>query len=156
MPKTIKLIHHYAAKPIDVWNIAIDFDCLHEVTDGLVSFTGMPKGAIMAGQKINVEVSLFGKLPKQPYYMEVLQCNHEAMTFSSSEHGTGVKSWLHTLSVKPTNTGCQLTEEIVIDAGIFTWLYAIWARYLYKARHQPRLKILARRSQLTVKGQLTD
>lgn len=148
MPRTVIFTHHYAATPQNVWNIAIDYACLHEVMQGVVSFTGLPQGRVTKGQKINVEVSLFGKLPKQPYFMEIIDCNSENMMFKSSERGAGVISWFHTLTVEPSENGCTLTDNIEIDAGLFTPLFTLWARYLYKARHKPRLKILARRGQL--------
>lgn len=144
MPKTVKMSHDYACSADQLWPIVIDYAYLAEVMQGKVSFTGMPDGVTETGQKIHVKTSLFGKLPEQDYYMEILECNHETMTVHSSERGSGVKSWRHRFKVIQTETGCRLTDEIEIDAGLMTWLFCLWAGYMYKGRHAPRLRILKR------------
>ena len=109
---------------------------------GLIAFEGLPEGRARTGQKFTVMVSLFGKFPPQPYSIEVLGCDDEARVLRSSERGAGVKSWHHTLSVEPTETGCCLTDRIDIDAGWLTPLFGLWAKYLYRKRHGPRLRLL--------------
>lgn len=143
--KTIHLTHSYAAPARAVWDIAIDYDCLAEVVEGLISFDGLPAGKVQAGQKADVMVSLFGKLPAQPYHMEVLEFDDGNMMLKSSEHGAGVKSWCHTLHVTSTEAGCQISDLIEIDAGWATPIFALWGRYLYRKRHGVRLRILERR-----------
>lgn len=148
--KTVTLKHFYPAAPKDVWELAIDFEALREVTEHMVTFEGLPEGALYQGQAIEVMVSLFGKLPKQPYYMQVVECDPEKMMFSSNERGSGVKHWQHRLTITPHEGGALLTDTIDIQAkiGLFTPLFAIWAKHMYEARHQPRLKILARNGKL--------
>jgi hypothetical protein len=140
--KTVTIIHEYAASADAVWELVTDYQALAEVMEGVVAFDGLPKGRTKTGQSIEVKVSLFGKLPTQPYLMEVLECSDETMTLRSSERGAGVKSWKHTLTVFPIEAGCRLQDHIVIDAGLMTPLFALWARYLYRARHKPRLRML--------------
>lgn len=144
MSQTVKLSHDYCYSPAQLWAIVIDYGYLTEVMHGLVSFTGMPEGVTEIRQKVNVKTSLFAKLPAQDYYMEILECDHESMTVRSFEKGSGVKSWRHSFRVVKTDRGCRLIDEIVIDAGLMTWLFCIWARYMYRARHEPRLHILKR------------
>jgi len=148
--KTIELIHHYDAPARAVWEVAIDYDCLSEVMEGLVTFEGLPKGRFTAGQSVTVIVSLFGRLPAQPYQMDIVEFDTENMVLTSAEQGAGVKSWRHTWRVHATPTGSQLSDKIEIDAGWATWLFAKWARYIYRRRHAPRLRILARRSAVEV------
>ncbi len=140
--KTVLIENDYAAPAEKLWRVATDYAALVEVMEGLVSFTGLPPGRTQTGQKINVMVSLFGKLPQQPYFMEVLECDDVCMILRSSERGAGVKSWLHTLTVTETPEGSRLTDRIDIDAGVLTPIFAIWAKYLYSARHKPRQKLL--------------
>lgn len=142
--KTVILEHEYAAQAEDVWKLAIDLDALKEVMGGIVAFEGLPSGHVYSGQTLNVRVSLFGKLPSQPYFMEVLECNHDAMILRSSEKGAGVKSWNHTLTVEQLSEGSKLRDVIEIDAGLLTWVFARWARFLYSKRHEPRVRMLAR------------
>lgn len=141
--RTVTLEHDYPATAEEVWALATDLDSLKDVMNGIVTFEGLPSGRIHAGQTITVQVSLFGKLPPQPYFMEILECDDKAMTFRTSERGAGVKSWCHTLSVKPLSSGSRLRDEIEIDAGWMTWSFALWARFLYRKRHKPRLRILS-------------
>jgi len=142
--RTVTLTHDYPAPPETVWALAIDLDMLQEIMAGVVTFEGLPSGRVHEGQAMTVMVSLFGKLPAQPYHMEVLECDGAAMGWRSSERGAGVKSWRHTLTVGPLATGSRLRDVIEIDAGWLTWAFAAWARFLYRKRHAPRLRLLAR------------
>ena len=142
--RTIQLTHDYPFPASDVWNVAIDYDCLAEVMQGLIKFDGLPTGQAGLGQSISVMVSLFGRLPAQPYHMEIVEFNPDRMIMISSEQGAGVKSWHHRLQVTTTPTGSRLTDRIEIDAGWMTWPFTLWAKYLYKKRHAPRLRILDR------------
>ncbi|WP_371171319.1 SRPBCC family protein [Aliiroseovarius sp. 2305UL8-7] len=142
--RTIRLTHDYPYSAREVWEVAIDYDYLAEAMDGLVRFEGLPNGKVQASQSMTVMVSLFGKLPAQPYHMEVVDFDDDAMRLVSSEWGAGVKSWQHTLQVTSTQTGCTLSDTIQIDAGWFTRPFSVWAKFLYKHRHKPRMEILDR------------
>ena len=133
----------YDVPAAQLWALVTDYKALVQVMEGIVSFEGLPEGRVETGQKIDVTVSLFGILPNQPYRMEVLECDNANMFFRSSETGAGVKSWHHTARVIETETGCRLIDEIDIDAGWRTPLFRVWARFLYTARHRPRLRLLA-------------
>ncbi|WP_371170671.1 SRPBCC family protein [Aliiroseovarius sp. 2305UL8-7] len=142
--RSITLHHQYPQPPKRVWQLVTDFEALEMVMQGLIAFKELPKGRIYEGQHLDVEVSLFGKLPWQPYSMTVVVCDDERMNFQSSEVGAGVKTWRHSLTVTDTETGGScLTETIEIDAGLLTRPFLMWARYLYNARHQPRERLLA-------------
>lgn len=140
--KTVHLTHDYPVSPERLWALATDYDALARVMEGVVAFEGLPEGRVREGQQVTVMVSLFGKLPKQPYHMEVLECDDSRMVLRSSEQGAGVKAWRHRLTVTPTAQGSRLTDRIEIEAGLLTGVFALWARYLYGARHQPRLRLL--------------
>ena len=142
--KTVIVENEYAVPPAKLWAIAIDYGALAEVMKDIASFEGLPSGRAETGQQLSVMVSLFGKLPNQPYEMEVLECDDTRMILRSSERGAGVKRWNHTLTVTETEFGSRLTDHIEIDAGILTYVFALWAKYLYGARHKPRLKLLER------------
>lgn len=142
--KTVVLQHAYDAAPARVWALATDYDALKTVMQGMVSFEGVPEGRTETGQRCDVRISLFGRLPWQPYYLEILECNDDTMVLRSSERGAGVKSWRHTLTVTKTRSGGScLTDHIEIEAGLLTFAFAIWARFLYASRHKPRSALLA-------------
>lgn len=142
--KTVIVENEYAVSSAKLWAVVTDYGSLAEVMKNIVSFEGLPTGRTKTGQKINVMVSLFGKLPSQPYFMEVLECDDALMILRSSEQGAGVKNWRHTLTVTETALGSRLTDRIEIDAGILTPVFSVWAKYLYSARHKPRLELLHR------------
>lgn len=144
--KTVRLSHVYDHPPQAVWDVATDFDCLKEAMRGLITFKGMPSGTIHKGQVINVEVSMFGLLPYQPYRMELVELDPVARHFKSDEQGMGVDHWQHSLRVLPHARGAELVDEIEIEAGWRTSVVCAWARYMYKRRHKPRLEMLARHS----------
>ncbi|WP_282078600.1 SRPBCC family protein [Epibacterium ulvae] len=145
MTKIVNLTHFYPYTARQVWDVATDLDHLSTVTAGLLAFRDLPSGAIHQGQHLKVQVSLFGKLPYQPYEMTVLECDKDKMAFRSNESGAGVKSWRHSLVVLPQDEGsCRIEEQIEIDAGVMTWVFAAWAQFMYRKRHAPRLRILAR------------
>lgn len=142
--RSIELAHDYPYSARKVWDVAIDYDCLAEAMDGLIRFEALPSGKVQAGQSMTVMVSLFNRLPAQPYHMEVVEFDDTAMRLVSSERGAGVNSWRHRLRVEATQTGSTLFDTIEIDAGWLTMPVSVWAKFLYKRRHNPRLAILAR------------
>lgn len=144
--KTVRLSHEYKADPHDLWALCTDLDALVDMMDGLISFEGLPSGQIYEGQEIDVRVSLFGRLPSQPYHMRVDECNANAMRVRSTEFGAGVESWRHTMIIESIPGGSRLNDVIEIEAGWLTWAFALWARFIYKRRHAPRLRLLQYRS----------
>lgn len=145
MPRTITLTHDYPASARDVWEIATDMESYREAMGRLIAFDGLPKGTIEEGQRIDVRVSLFGIGPWQDYSMTVESCDHAAMEFQSDEHGAGIDSWRHHLTVTETPSGSRLTDTVEVDAGVLTPFFAWWAGVVYRARHKPRLRMLAER-----------
>ena len=145
----VKVVHDYPVPAETLWAVVTDYDALREIMKGIVDFEGVPTGRAHTGQKMNVMVSLFGKLPKQPYYIEVLECDNARRIMRSSEKGAGVESWLHTLTVEDTPNGSRLIESIEVKAGILTPIFSLWAKYLYNARHGPRLGFLEAKTNLS-------
>lgn len=137
--------NEYAVPSAALWEIATDYGALADVMAGIATFDGLPSGRAKTGQNLTVMVSLFGRLPKQRYFIEVLECDDARMIMRSSERGAGVKRWQHTLTVTETETGCRLTDRIEIEAGVLTFAFAQLAKYLYTARHKPRQRLLRER-----------
>ena len=144
--RVVRLSHIYDHPTEQVWRVATDLDCLKEAVRGLLSFQGLPSGAIHQGQVLDVKVSMFGILPAQPYRMEVIEFDGSAHRFVSREEGMGVEHWQHSLRIIPHERGAELIDEIEIEAGWRTSMIAAWARYMYKRRHAPRLRMLATQS----------
>ena len=65
----VKVERSYEASAERLRALATDYDALAEVSGRYVNFRGLPSGRGRAGQVLEVEVSLFGRLPWQPYQM---------------------------------------------------------------------------------------
>jgi len=147
MTTTVHLTHSYPYPARQVWKVTTDLDHLETVTAGLLAFRDLPSETIYRGQHIKVQVSLFGKLPYQPYEMTVTDFDDDNMTFRSNEVGAGVKSWRHSLAVLAQDGGgARIDEQIEVNAGWLTPIFAAWARFMYRKRHAPRLQILERKA----------
>lgn len=148
MSKIVRLEHLYNYSPEKVWAVATDWTCLKEAVKGLIVYHGLPEyEPIASGQVIKTQFQLFGILPRQDWTMEILVYDDPKFTLQSHEYGGAVTQWDHNLSIAPNEAGCTLVDEITIDAGASTGIYAMWAKFMYSRRHAPRLAMLARRAQ---------
>ena len=142
MSRTVRLVHDYAAPPAAVWAIAKDFTKLADMSAGSVSYRGLPEAPVKEGDVVDFEVKPFYARSFKPYRVEMLGVDDAARRFVSLEHGAGVKTWRHTLSVEETPGGSRQTDEIVIDAGAMTWFGALLARRMYAKRDSVRRRLL--------------
>lgn len=148
MPGQVHVVSEYNCSADDLWAITKDLDALVQMNAKMVRMEGVPSGDMYEGQQIDAQVSLFGKLPAQPYGITILQVDDTARMFRSTEQGSGVKSWNHVGRVEETPNGAKLIDHIDIDAGWKTPLVVGWANILYRARHKPRLRLLDQRGAL--------
>lgn len=148
MSARVRVVSDYSVPADTLWAITKDLDALVEMNARMVRMEGMPSGDMYAGQQIDIQVSLFGVLPPQPYGITIIEVDDIYRQFRSTEEGSGVKTWNHLGRVEETETGSRLIDEIEIDAGWKTPLVAGWAKLLYRARHRPRLALLEKRRPL--------
>ena len=144
--KRVETVHHYPCDADLLWEVVTEYTALNKVMVGLARFDGLPSGHMRQGQNFEIGLSLFGWFPPKPYHIEIVRCDHGSRTVETREHGLGLRCWRHTIRVMPTSKGSRLTEEIEIDGGCLTWLYALWAHLVYRARHAPRLRVLTEMS----------
>lgn len=142
MPRTIHLEHDYPDHPDTVWAFAKDFTMLAPMSEGSVAFQNLPQDPVVQGQVIEFLVKPFYTRRFNPYRVVMHEVNDAARRFVSHEDGAGVKSWIHTLSVVPTDTGCRQIDEIEIDAGLMTPLVALLAKRMYRKRGIARARLL--------------
>lgn len=145
MSQLVKLEHEYQQNARQVWHVATNIQYFEKIMRGLVSFRGLPKAPLHEGQVLQLQVSLFGILPYQPYHINIVTFDEDKMQFCSMEKGVGVHLWRHELRVMPNgdDSGCKIIEQIEIDAGVSTPIFVLWAQFLYKKRHPRRLSLLA-------------
>ena len=142
MPTTIELYHEYETSPEKLWRLSTDWNCLEKAMKGLITYYGLPTTEIYQGQEIVAQFSLFGIFPKSNWTMKVIEYAPEQHRIKSHEYGGPIQQWNHTLTIKKTKTGASLKDQIIIDAGRLTPIYARWGLFMYKYRHKPRLEML--------------
>lgn len=143
MAQTIRIESRYPASADALWTFAKDFTLLAPVSEGSVSFRGLPPDPVVQGQVVDFEVKPFYAKGFKPYRVTMLEVDDAARQFLSSEEGAGVKSWRHRLSVLEDGTGARQIDEIEIDAGLMTPLVAFFARRMYRKRAEARARLLA-------------
>lgn len=143
MTRTVSLSYEYDASPDRLWRLVTDLAMLEPLSNGLVTFRGLPEGRLTRGQHLEIAVSPFGRLPWRPYVIEVLDRDDDTRRFHTLEYGAGIERWEHWLSVTGTGSGARLTERIEISAGKLSLPVALWAGYMYRTRHRVRRRLLA-------------
>lgn len=144
MTQTLEISNTYPDQSAGkIWNLCKDFQALSKVCDGVVAFEGLPLGSCFEGQRLTVQVRLFGLFPAQTYHMHVVSLDDDLRILQSAEQGAGVKTWAHRIWVEDTGTGAILHDRVELDAGWLTPLFALYARFFYNHRHRRRLKLLA-------------
>jgi len=102
------------------------------------------------GDTVTGWVFLFGVIPFSRHTLHVWRIDDTAMTFSSRESGGLIRRWNHDIVIVATDDSrCNYRDRIDIDAGIFTPLVVLYARWFYRIR-QRRWRAIAR--VLTVEG----
>ena len=127
-----------------LWTVATDYNLLSELMTGLVRFDGLPSEPMMEGQRLDIEVSLLGLLPKKPYRIDVIECEPEMMIMRTRENGHGIAMWDHTTAIVKNGEGARWIDVIEIEAGWLTWPATIWAKVIYTTRHRRRRRMLRR------------
>lgn len=144
MSTVVKLSHDYGGgtSPDRLFAVATDWECLRESVRGLITYRNLPDDPLHQGQTVETAFSLFGIMPWQDWTMEVVAFDPSARHVASHEFGGPVRRWDHKMTAVATEEGARLVDEIEIDAGLMTPIYAAWGRFMYARRHEPRLKML--------------
>ncbi len=96
------------------------------------------------GETVVGWVFLFGVVPFSRHHLQIAAIDESARTLSSREHGGLLRSWNHDIVVTPVDDAqCAYRDRIEIDAGLFTPLVAVYARWFYRMR-QRRWRALAK------------
>jgi ligand-binding SRPBCC domain-containing protein len=136
----IKACHKCDAQ--NLWDINCNWQYFEKFTQDYVRFKNLPNGNMFKGQNINIEVSMFGITPFKPWQINFIEFDPNNYYFETLENGAGIKKWHHISRIIDTKNGVVLIDEIEIDAGFASWLFAIWALIYYSGRKNPRQKII--------------
>jgi hypothetical protein len=101
------------------------------------------------GEVVTGWLFLFHIIPISRHRIQVMEIEHDAMTFLAHERGGLLRAWLHSFTVVPEGpAACRYTDMVEIDAGRLTPVVAFLARWFYRYRHR-RWRSLARRHLMT-------
>jgi hypothetical protein len=128
-----------------VWEAVQDVDTLRYVTRGLLGFRplGPVPARISDGDVIRVRLLFFHVLPAWKHEIRIVRVDQAQRRIETAEHGGGVRTWNHVITVEPAVAGSRYTDAIEIDAGAMTPLVEGYAKLFYRYR-QRRWRRLAR------------
>lgn len=138
MPADLLVTAHYSADADTMFEKASSFADMIEVTKKISTYEGLPALPMVQGRTYKTNVKIFGLLESRDYAIRIDTLCKKMRRMQSSEHNDNVKSWKHTLDVKPDGEGSVWTDRVSIDAGPMTPLLVRYARFMYLHRHKQR------------------
>ena len=142
----VQLSTELEAPPDRVWETLKSVDTLRYITRGVLGFRplGPVPDTLRGGEVVRVRLLFFHVVPAWAHEIRIVSVDEEARRIETREHGGGVKTWNHRLTVEPAGTGrSRYTDRIEIDAGPTTRLVLGYANLFYRYR-QWRWRRLAR------------
>ena len=142
----VDLTTHLEASSDSVWAAVKTPAAFRRVTRWLITMPVISgrSDAWREGEVVVGWVFLFGVIPFSRHHLYVARIDDATRTMSSREGGGLVKSWNHDIIVTPTGLeSCDYRDRIEIDAGLFTPVVALYARWFYRMR-QRRWRRLAK------------
>ena len=136
------------AAPADrVWAAVKTPSAFRTVTRGLLTMPAIRgrNDVWQEGETVVGWVFLFGVVPFSRHHLCVARIDDSERTLSSREHGGLLKKWNHDIVVTSIDAQrCSYRDRIDVDAGVFTPVVGMYARWFYAMR-QRRWRALARR-----------
>ena len=134
------------ASPDAVWTAVKTPSAFRTVTRRLIAFPAAtnPADRWSEGETVTGWVLLFGFIPFSRHTLHIARIDETNRTLSSRERGGILRRWDHDIVVTGGDRGqCHYQDRIELDAGAFTPVVALYARWFYRAR-QRRWRALAR------------
>ncbi|MFC2966903.1 hypothetical protein [Acidimangrovimonas pyrenivorans] len=129
---------HYADDADTMFERASSFADLVEMTRGISTYKGLPALPMVAGRTYKTDIKVLGLFRCDGYEIKIQNIDREGRRLQSSESNEKIKSWRHSVEVRPCENGSIWTDRIVIDAGVLTPLVARYAQFMYRYRHRHR------------------
>ncbi|MCE8524445.1 SRPBCC family protein [Ruegeria pomeroyi] len=142
MRRTLLLDHIYDADPDRLFGLVTDLDTLDAVIHPWMRLDHLPSGPVHQGQVIDVDLSMLGLFPSQPYRMEVTLFDAATRRMVSEESGHGLRRLVHELQVLPAGAGARLVDRIEVEAGWAAPFLLFWLRITHAWRHHVRKRLL--------------
>ena len=139
MGKRTSITRDYAVSAQTLWDDLLNPDSLAESMKGAVTYVGLPTEPVEQGQSFTVKLKRWGWLPMGKWTMKVVERDDANFVLRSEEFGNVVTLYQHRLSIEPiSDTQCRYTDEIEIDAGLFTSMVFPTFVAMYEQRHAMR------------------
>lgn len=129
---------HYADDTDTMFERASSFADMIEATRGISTYKGLPALPMIAGRTYKTDIKVLGLFKCDGYEINILTIDRENYRMQSSESHAKIRSWRHTLEIRPGENGSIWTDRIVIDAGAMTPLVSRYAQFMYRHRHRSR------------------
>jgi len=121
-----------------VWALVRQSRTLVFITRGLLRFGGVEQfpAEWQPGATVQTRLFFFGVLPAWRHSLTVEWVDFDKRVAVTQERGGLIKVWNHRISAQPVSTSaCQYTDEIDIQAGLFTPCVWLFAQIFYRYRH---------------------
>lgn len=132
----------------EVWELVKQSNTLLYVTRGLMGFKPIESNLPnqwQQGQTEKLRIMLFGFIPAWRHQISFKEIDDSRMGMLTHESGGVVSTWNHLISVKAVkSSSCHYTDDVEIQAGVFTPLIWAYANLFYRYR-QKRWKYLIKR-----------
>lgn len=128
----------YPGDPDAIFASALDFSELQDAMAGLAQYEGLPAEPVKQGQRIVIDVTLWGWMKNSGHEIYVETLNRVDRWLQSREKNAAIKRWDHHLSVQPHEKGALWRDAITVDAGWRSFLLGFFVGYVYRYRHKRR------------------
>lgn len=127
------------------WQLVKKSSTLIFITKGLLSFSGSDHFPDEWDENSTVvsRLRFFGIIPAWNHQIHFQKVSDNELEIITEEQGGIVSKWKHRIKISSMNKGatCLYTDDVEIEAGVFTPLVWLYADLLYRYR-QLRWKVL--------------
>jgi len=122
-----------------VWHLTQRGETLTYIARGLVSFGGpeaLPE-RFTEGSAVDVRIWFFGFIPAWRHHLAIKSISDDRRELLSNESGGLVRVWNHLIHVEALDEArCRYTDDLEIQAGLFTPLVWLYAHGFYRYRQR--------------------
>jgi ligand-binding SRPBCC domain-containing protein len=138
MPADLLVEAHYADDADAMFKRASSFADMIEATRKISVYRGLPPFPMAEGRCYTTDIKIFGIFKCNDYKIRIENICQNTRRIVSSEFNEKIRSWRHTLEIRPTENGSVWLDRVVIDAGAMTPIVARYAQFMYLHRHKQR------------------
>ena len=138
MPKRVITTARYHGDAAQIFQRALEPSEVEAASAGYATFVGMPDHLLREGDTYILDVTTLWIFRTKGYQIHMHKVDPAKRMFISHEKGGLIKSWIHEMSVSQDGELAIWTDDVTIDAGIFTSLVSRIASGMYRHRHKNR------------------